>query len=177
MEIVILGIVVVVGIALILIYNQLVHAKVKVEEALSGIDVALSKRYNILSNLQSTVKGAAAHEKEVLMNISEFRSNALLNEKEKLNQEYDGVQQRLLAIAEAYPDLKVNANFLDLQRAIVDCEEHLQAARRFYNSNTAYYNEKRLSFPTNLLASLFNYQKKDYFMAQMLEKENVEINL
>lgn len=177
METIILAILLLIGGMGLILYNQLVHAKVKVEEALSGIDVALSKRYNVLMNLQSTVKGAAAHEKEVLMKITEFRSTALLNEKEKLNQEYDLVQQRLLALAEAYPDLKVNANFLDLQKAIVDCEEHLQAARRFYNSNTALYNEKMLSFPSNVLAGLFHYQKKDYFMAQTQEKKNVDINL
>lgn len=174
---IILIILIFVLIAAIVLYNGLIKARIKTEESLSGIDVALAKRYSVLSNLQTVVKAAAAHEKEVLRTITAFRKDMTLLAKEQLNQEYDQQQAALLALAEAYPELKVSENFLNLQQAIFDCEEHLQAARRFHNANTALYNEKIQVFPTNMMAGLLNYQKKEYFMAEAAERENVVTDL
>lgn len=162
MEIIFVLIVVVLILA-VSFYNQLIRSKAKVLESFSGIDVALEKRYSVLMNLNETVKAAAKHEENVLIKLVQCRSSMTLSEKESLNEQYNQTEKVLLAIAEAYPELKVNQNFIALQKAIVDCEEHLQAARRFYNANVSDYNVKIDAFPTNLFASMMNLEKARFF--------------
>lgn len=171
------AIVALVAVIIVMYYNSLQKAKVKVEEAKSGIDVALSKRYNVLINLIETVKGYAKHEKEVLTKITEIRASMNINELSDVNDEYNKVQKQLLLVAESYPELKASESFLHLQTSIFDCEEHLQAARRFYNSNVSHLNTLILSFPTNLFANAMDIQKADFFEADDSEKDSVKVQI
>ncbi|MEG0076968.1 LemA family protein [Anaerorhabdus sp.] len=171
---IIVAIIVVVGIS---IYNSIKVARIKVEEGASGIDVALAKRYDVITNLVECVKGYAKHEAETLENIIEARSSMTMKEKADCEEKYNNTQTKLLAIAEGYPDLKANENFLQLQRSIVDVEEHLQAARRLYNANVAYYNQRLETFPSNVVANMMKVTKEEYFQAAQEEKENVRIKL
>lgn len=174
---IILGVLVVLFVIAIVLYNGLVRIKNKCEEALSGIDVALSKRYNVLTNLQVTIKGAAAHEKEGLENITAYRAGLNVDDKTALANHYDAIQNKLLMVVESYPNLKVSENFLNLQNAIVDSEEHIQAARRFYNSNVSLYNQKVEIIPSSIIASMMNYKKFAYFVAEENEKDLVKVSL
>jgi len=155
-------------------YNELIRAKAKVEESFSGIDVALEKRYSVLVNLNETVKAAAKHERNVLVELVQCRSSMTLSEKEALNEQYAQTEKTLLALAEAYPELKANQNFIALQNAIVDCEEHLQAARRFYNANVSDYNVKIDAFPTNLFASMMKLEKAPFFKTENRDLPEVD---
>ena len=169
-------------ILLIIIYNyintlnSLKKLSLKVDEALSGIDVALSKRYNVLSKMMETVKGYTKHEKEVLFKTIEMRSNMNLSELKNAKNEMDENINQINMIIEKYPDLKANENFLALQKAIIDAEEHLQAARRLYNSNTSLYNEKVITFPSLIVAKIHHFKQNEYFEIEEKEK-NIKINL
>lgn len=159
------------------VYNGIIHAEVKIEEAKSGIDVALSKRYAILTNMQESVKGYMKHEKEVFEQLTKIRSSMTLTELSDLHQQYYSFEQKLMILSENYPELKASALFLDFQNAIVDCEEHLQAARRFYNSNVTLYNEKILMFPGSLVASWMHKERADFFEAEVSEKDKVQVSI
>lgn len=171
----VIGIVVILLVVIISIYNSIMIAKIKVEEGLSGIDVALSKRYDTLINLVEVVKGYAKHETETLEKVIEARKDMSIKEKANIGNQYVQTQSKLFAIAEGYPDLKANTNFLQLQNSIVDVEEHLQAARRLYNANVASYNEKLVVFPSNMIASMMNESKVEYFQTDEESKNNVSI--
>ncbi len=158
-------------------YNQIVHLEVKVEEAKSGIDVALAKRYAVLTNMQESVKGYIRHESEVLQQVVQLRKGMSIQE---MNQAYDDLNQihnRLIALIESYPEIKASDLFLDFQDAIVDCEEHLQASRRFYNANVTLYNEKIMMFPGSLFAQAMNKNRQEYFAADASERKNVEVSI
>lgn len=176
-------ILIIIGIILLIIIcnyintlNSLKKLSLKVDEALSGIDVALSKRYNVLSKMVETVKGYTKHEKEVLFKTIEMRSNMNLSELKNAKNEMDENINQINMIIEKYPDLKANENFLALQKAIIDAEEHLQAARRLYNSNTSLYNEKVITFPSLIVAKIHHFKQNEYFEIEEKEK-NVKINL
>ena len=165
-------------IALILVYlvimhNSILHAQMKVEESRSGIDVALAKRYAILTNMQESVKGYAKHESEVLQQITKIRKDMTLHQLSDINEQMDQLKGRLIALAESYPDLKASDLFGQFQDSIVDCEDHLQAARRFYNSNVTLYNEKLLMFPTSVMASFMKKEKAEFFEAGLDERGSV----
>lgn len=149
--------------AIVFLYNRLVYLRTKTEESFSGIDVALSKRCSLLSNLNETVKAAALHEENVIKELTVFMEQMTIQEKSELATIYQKETARLLALAENYPKLKGQENFLMLQREISDAEEHLQAARRFYNSNAAMYNQLLKSFPASLLARCFDFKEAEYF--------------
>ena len=170
----ILGVLAVCACAFGFMYNQIVHAQMKVEEARSGIDVALSKRYAVLTNMQESVKGYVKHEREVLEKMVQLRKGMSITEISELNHQMNQIEHRLIALAESYPDLKASELFSDFQDAVVDCEEHLQAARRFYNSNVTLYNEKLQMFPSNLVAGWMNKQTAEFFEAKAYEKENIQ---
>ena len=174
---VLIAIIVIVGFVYFSMYNAIKRLGIKVDEAESGIDVALAKRYAVLTNLLETVKGYAKHEKEVLVDIVKARKEMTLAEKEKCDQQNIEAQSKLFALQESYPDLKANENFMHLQKSIVDVEEHLQAARRMYNANVAAFNEKILTFPSNLVANTMDATKRDYFEANYDEKNNVNIKI
>lgn len=176
-------ILIIIGIILLIIIcnyintlNSLKKLSLKVDEALSGIDVALSKRYNVLSKMMETVKGYTKHEKEVLFKTIEMRSNMNLSELKNAKNEMDENINQINMIIEKYPDLKANENFLALQKAIIDAEEHLQAARRLYNSNTSLYNEKVITFPSLIVAKIHHFKQNEYFEIEEKEK-NIKINL
>lgn len=157
-------------------YNQFIRVKNKVDEALSGIDVALAKRYAILTNLVEVVKGYVQHEREVLVSLVKLRNGNMLNRVE-VDQNQLLAKEQLFALQEAYPELKANEQFLSLQAAIQDVEEHLAASRRMYNSNVSIYNDLVLSFPSNLIGNMINAGKMEYFIAKEEERENINITL
>ena len=152
---------------LIVIYNGLVRRKNLMKEAWSGIDVQLKRRANLIPNLIETVKGYMAHEKEVLNNITELRSRSMksddVGEKGRLEGELSRSLANLFAVAENYPDLKANQNFLDLQKQLSEIEDQIQMARRYYNGTVRNFNIQIESFPSNIVANMFNFKQADFF--------------
>lgn len=148
-------------------YNGLVRLKNRTKEAWADIDVQLKRRYDLIPNLVETVKGYASHEKEVFAKVTEARSRAMgaqtVKEKGEAENFLSGTLKTLFAVAESYPNLKASVNFLELQRELRDTENKVQAARRFYNGNVRDLNIKIESFPTNLVAQIFSFQKMELF--------------
>ncbi len=155
--------------------NSLKTSIVKIEEAESGIDVALTKRYDVLTKMLETVKGYAKHEKETIIEAINMRRGMSLPEKNEVNAKMDSAFSKLNILAENYPDLKASENFKALQLSIADVEEHLQAARRLYNSTVSSYNQRIVTFPTSLVASMTHHTKKEFFEAEETKKQDVEI--
>jgi len=176
---IILAVIAVVVIAIIAIYNGLVRLKNRTDEAWSDIDVQLKRRYDLIPNLVSTVKGYAAHEKEVFEKVTEARSRAMNagmgSEKAEAENMLSGTLKSLFAVAENYPELKANQNFLELQRELTDTEDKIQASRRFYNTNVRDLNTKIETFPSNLIASMMGFSKREFFEAAEAEKEPVKV--
>ena len=176
MGIILLVILVVIVLAVVGMYNGLVRLKNRVDEAWSDIDVQLKRRHDLIPNLVSTVKGYAAHEKEVFEKVTQARANAIsagtgsVENKMQAENMLSGALKSLFAVAEAYPDLKANQNFLELQRELTDTEDKIMAARRFYNGNVRDFNTKLQVFPTNLMASTLGFVKRDFFEAEEGEK-------
>ena len=160
--------------------NSLRQLEVKVEEAESGIDVALTKRFDVLTKLVNTVKGYAKHEAETFENVTKWRQGLpkklSLEEKQEFMQKMDAVQSGINVAVEAYPDLKAEKVFSNLQKSIADVEEHLQAARRLYNSNVSTVNTKIVTFPTSIVAGMIGMSKKEFFEAESAKREDVEIS-
>ncbi len=166
---IILGVIVLVALYLVFVYNGLVRARQMAEEAWSGIDVQLKRRADLIPNLIETVKGYAAHEKSTLEEVVELRNKAQAvpagdvagrAQAEGLLGQALG---RVMALAEAYPDLKANQNFSELQASLETMESEIQMARRYYNGAARDLNVKVESFPSNLVAGQFGFQKKEYF--------------
>ncbi len=160
----------------IAIYNGFVRLVNRVKEAWADIDVQLKRRYDLIPNLVETVKGYAAHEKTAFENVTKARAMALgaqsLEEKGKAENMLTGALKSIFAIAEAYPQLKANENFLELQRELSDTENKIQAARRFYNTNVRDLNIKIDSFPSNIVARMFNFQKQEFFELEQEEAKD-----
>lgn len=175
--IVIAVIVLVVIIAYISISNNLNKAVVKIDEASSGIDVALTKRYDVLTKMMDVVKAYAKHEEEVLVKTIELRQGMSTKEQQEANNNMDEAFKKINIIAENYPELKSNENYNTLQKSITDVEEHLQAARRLYNANVSSLNQMIVSFPSSVIASSKGMTKRDFFEADSAKKEDVKINL
>ncbi|HEY4493048.1 MAG TPA: LemA family protein [Candidatus Paceibacterota bacterium] len=148
-------------------YNGFVRLVNRVKEAWSDIEVQLKRRYDLIPNLVSTVKGYATHESSAFEKVTEARAKALSagtpHEKAAAENMLTGALKSVFAISEAYPDLKANVNFLELQRELSDTENKIQASRRFYNTNVRDLNIKIESFPSNLVASIFRFEKKEFF--------------
>jgi len=148
-------------------YNSFVTRKNRVAEAWSDIEVQMKRRYDLIPNLVETVKGYAAHEQGVLENVTKARATAMgaqtLDERKAAENNLTGTLKSLFAVAESYPDLKANKNFLELQQELSDTENKIQAARRFYNSNVRDYNTLAESFPGNIIAGYFKFEKKEFF--------------
>lgn len=157
--------------------NKLNRAVVKIDESLSGIDVALTKRYDVLTKMIDVVKSYAKHEQETLFEVIKLRENMSIKEKNEANHLMDENFKKINIVAENYPELKSSENYKTLQQSIADVEEHLQAARRFYNSNVSLYNQLLVSFPTSSVASMKGMTKKDFFEADESKKEDVKIDL
>lgn len=164
---IIIGIVVLLVLWIILGYNGLVSKVNRTKEAWADIDVQLKRRYDLIPNLVETVKGYATHEREAFENVTAARSAAMQAgtpaAKAQAENALTGTLKSLFAVAEAYPDLKANQNFLELQRQLGDTEDKIQAARRFYNSNVQDLNTSIQSFPGNLIANTFHFQSMQLF--------------
>ena len=159
----------------ILMYNSLVVARQRVREGASDIDTMLKRRYDLIPNLVETVKGYAKHEKETLEQVVSARSNAmnvqgLGNDKSKAENVLSETLKSIFALSENYPDLKANQNFLELQQEISDTENKIQASRRFYNTVVLALNTKVESFPTNIIARIFKFEKEKFFELDEAEK-------
>lgn len=149
------------------LYNRLVSLKNNRENAFADIDVQLKLRFDLVENLVNTVKGYATHEKETLQNLTDARTSFLhangVEGKLEANNQLTGALKSLFAVAENYPDLKANQNFLELQTELSDIENKLAAARRFFNSATREYNTSIQSFPSNLIANHFGFTQVEFF--------------
>lgn len=164
-------IIIVVVVVLVLViaglYNGLVRANVRVQEAWSDITVQLKRRYDLIPNLVNTVKGYATHEKEVFEQVTAARANALnaqgVAETAKAENQFQQTLKSLFAVAEAYPDLKASQNFQDLQAQLTDTEDKIQAARRFYNGSARDLNIKIQTFPTNIFAGMLGFKPREFF--------------
>ena len=177
--VILLVIVAVIAIAIIGMYNGLIRLKNRVEEAWSDIDVQLKRRYDLIPNLINTVKGYAAHEREVFEKVTLARTQAMnagsTKDKAEAENALSGTLKTLFAVSENYPELKANQNFLELQRELTDTEDKIMAARRFYNGNVRDFNTKIEVFPTNIFAGMLNFTKRDFFEAGEGERENVKV--
>ncbi|MDD3085292.1 MAG: LemA family protein [Candidatus ainarchaeum sp.] len=180
---IILGVLLLVIIFLISIYNGLIRLKNRVDEAWSDIDVQLKRRYDLIPNLVETVKGYAAHERETLEKVIKARNDAMalqnssnVNEKLQAENNLSSTLKSIFALSENYPDLKANQNFLELQRELADTENKIQAARRFYNSNVKDFNTKLQVFPTNIIAKQLGFTARNFFeITEAVEKENIQV--
>ena len=170
-------ILVVLGLFVLITYNSLVSKKHKVAQARSSIDVYLNQRFDLIPNLVETVKGYAKHEKEIFEETMKLRTSYFnskdLDEASKLNSNCNSI----IAIAENYPELKANENFLSLQKSLSKMENQLQAARRLYNIEVTDYNTKLNVVPTNIIAKLFNFKEEKLFEIEEYKKENIEIDI
>lgn len=176
--IIVIGIIIlIIVIWCISVSNRFNRLNIKIEESVSGIDVALTKRYDVLTKMIEVVKGYIKHEKEVIFKVVELRNNMTIKERNDANSSMDESFNKINLLSEDYPDLKASENFKILQRSIVDVEEHLQAARRLYNSNVSSYNELLLSFPSSIIAGVKHLKKKDFFAAKEEEKDNVNVEI
>ena len=173
------GLVLIVLIYILALYNGLVTLRVRIKEAWSGIEVQLKRRSSLIPNLIETVTGYAKHEKSVFENVTNARSAMLSakNPKQAAAAEnmLAGALKTLFAVAEAYPDLKASDNFKELQEELSDTETKIAASRQFYNSNVMDYNTKIQVFPSMLIARLFNFQKEDFFEADEAAKEEIKV--
>ncbi len=171
----ILGVLLIAGIAM---YNGLVRSNVRVDEAWSDITVQLKRRYDLIPNLVNTVKGYATHEKEVFEKVTQARANALgaqgVADTAKAENQFQEALKSIFAVAEAYPDLKANQNFQQLQAEIVDTEDKIQASRRFYNGAARDLNTKIKTFPTLIFANMLGFKVREFFEVE--EGENAVIN-
>lgn len=155
--------------------NAIKRSELKIEEAESGIDVALTKRYDVLTKMLDTVKGYQQHERTTLTELVKLRSGMSMDEKNEANRSMEQVTKEINLIAENYPELKSSANFMELQKAITDVEEHLQAARRLYNANVNAYNAKIVVFPNSIVAQQMHASKKAFFEAEESKRQDVKM--
>ncbi|MGH7218108.1 MAG: LemA family protein [Candidatus Microsaccharimonas sp.] len=164
---IILGVVALLAIFVWATYNSLVTLRVRVEEAWSDISVQLKRRLDLIPNLIETVKGYAKHESGVFTAVTEARANVVnangVKETAAAENQLEGALKSLFAVAESYPDLKANENFVELQRELVDTEDKIQGARRFYNSGVTNLNTKIQTFPANVVAGMFGFKNRDFF--------------
>lgn len=163
------------------VFNSLKTLQILVKEGWSGIDVQLKKRFDLIPNLVESVKGYASHEKELFSKVAELRSGMMNvgNDPEKLGQlegELRGTLKTLFAVAEAYPELKANENFLRLQSSLQEIENELESARRYYNGAVRDLNSKIVVFPNNFVASMFGIKEGKFFeIMNAAERENVKV--
>lgn len=175
----VLGVIVAIVAIVVLWYigtmNSLRAMELKVDEADSGIDVALAKRYDVLTKQLAVVKEYASHESKVLYETIQLRRGMSMAEKKDVVDKMNQVSGQIQLTAEAYPELKSSDNFMALQNSITDVEEHLQAARRLYNSNVTAYNTKIIMFPASLIANSLAMTKRDLFEVETYKRNDVEM--
>lgn len=174
---------IIVGILLLYIwmtYNSLATAKLRISEALSHIDVQLKRRTDLIPNLIETVKGYAKHEKELLENVTKARTSLMkadsTEDKAKANNMLSDTLKSLFAVSENYPQLKANENFAKLQDELADTENKIAASRQFYNSNVLGFNTQIATFPSSVIANLFNFKVAEFFTATEEERKSVKVS-
>lgn len=177
---IILGAVGLLALWLMTAYNGLIRLKNHTDEAWSDIDVQLKRRYDLIPNLVETVKGYAGHEKQLFENVTAARTAAMNAQGPQAKGEADlglsGALKSLFAVAEAYPQLRANENFAQLQAELAETENKIQAARRFYNGNVRDFNTRVQQFPTNLIAGMFGFKDREFFeLEQEAAKEPVAV--
>lgn len=161
-----------------LTYNGLVSLRVKVDEAWSDITVQLKRRLDLIPNLIETVKGYAAHESTVFENVTRARAEAMqatgVEATANAENQLEGALKSLFAVSESYPDLKASANFMELQKELIDTEDKIQAARRFYNNGVMQLNTKIQMFPNNFVAQMFKFDSRAFFELDEAEQKRAE---
>lgn len=165
---------------LVVVYNSLVSLKVRIKEAWSQIDVQLKRRIDLIPNIVETVKAYAKHEKEVFENVTKARS-ALMGAKDpksagKADTELSGALKSLFAVAEAYPELKAQEGFINLQKELSDTEDKVAYSRQFFNSVVRSFNEKLVVFPTNIVGNMLGFKEQEFFEATEKEREAVKVD-
>ncbi len=164
---------------IVAVYNGLITLRNRAKEAFSDIDVQLKRRYDLIPNLVETVKGYAAHEREVFEKVTEARTRAMgaqtLKEKGEAENVLSGTLKTLFAVSENYPQLRASENFQKLQDELTDTENKIQAARRFYNTNVRDLNIKIETFPANFVANIFGFKQMEFFGVKEGEKEPVKV--
>ena len=178
---IILAIVVILVIAIISMYNDLVSRRVKVDNAWSQIDVQLQRRFDLIPNFVETVKGYAAHESETFEKITELRTSwanaQTVTEKAELDNQLSGALKTIMAVSENYPDLKANQNFSELSEELRNTENKISFSRQFYNDSVTMYNEKLQLFPSNIIANMFNFKPRELFAVENNEaRKNVKVD-
>ena len=178
---IILAIVVIIIIAIIAIYNSLVTMRQRVKNAWSQIDVQLQRRFDLIPNLVETVKGYMEHEADVLAKVTDLRSSwanaKSVDEKAKLDNQLSESLKTIMAVAENYPDLKANQNFSELQTELTNTENKISYSRQFYNDTVTRYNTKLEMFPSNVIASVFNFKSEELFeVADAAARQNVKVD-
>lgn len=178
---IILAVVAIIVIAVIALYNSLVQARIKVDNAWSQIDVQLQRRFDLIPNFVETVKGYVAHESETFEKIAELRTSwanaESVSEKASLDGELSNALKTIMAVSESYPDLKANQNFSELSEELRNTENKISFARQFYNDSVTIYNTKLEVFPSNLIAKMFNFKARDLFETESAEaRKNVKVD-
>ena len=161
----------------IFMYNRLIRSRNILNEAWSGIDVQLKRRHDLIPNIIETVKGYVKHERKVLEEITNLRSRlaspGTVQEKGQVENSFSQALKSIFALAEAYPDLKANQNFIELQHTLADAEEQIQLARRYYNGAARDYNTMVQSFPGNIMARMFGFSKAEFFEIELATEREV----
>ncbi len=155
--------------------NAFSRAKVKIAEADSGIDVALQKRYDLLTKAVNAAKGYIKHESQTFAKVIELRKGMSMDQKAQAVRQLDELKSNINVVAENYPQLRSSEVFVSLQSSIADSEEHLQAARRLYNANVSHYNQMRVVFPSSIIASMGGHTEKPFFVTEEGKRKDVDI--
>ncbi len=178
----IIGIVVLLGLFGVVIYNSLISLRNRVDNAWAQIDVQLKRRHDLIPNLVETVKGYASHEKETLEAVTNARSAAMAGQAQgdvaktaQAENMLSGALKSLFALSESYPDLKANQNFLQLQEELTSTEDRIAYARQFYNDEVRKFNTKIETVPSNIVAKMLNFQQREYFEVEGGEREPVQV--
>ena len=178
---ILIGVIAVILIYFLITYNKLINLKNRVEEAFSTMDVYLKKRWDLIPNLVETVKGYAKHEKDTLNEIVSLRNKSYDNmtnsDKLLANNKVTKDISRLMLLAESYPDLKANQNFIDLSKQLTKLEEDIANSRKYYNGTIRLMNNMVEMFPSNIVAKILGYKQLKMFEAKQEEKENIKVNL
>ncbi len=178
---IILAVIILIIIYAFILYNNFISLDNKVKEAFSTMDVYLKKRWDLIPNLVETVKGYAKYEEETLTRVTKLRNtvyNEMTNDEKIINnEELSSDVSKIMALKEAYPELKANENFIDLSNKLTKIEDDIANARKYYNGTIRIYNNKVQMFPNNIFAKIFGYKTKRMFEASLEDKQNIKIEL
>lgn len=177
---IVLAIIVILGLFLIAVYNSLIILKNKVDEAWADIDTQLKRRWDLIPNMVETVRGYTKHERGVFENVTKARSEAMQaktpDEKARAENMLTDTLKSLFAVAENYPELKANQNFMDLQATLREVEDKIQMSRRYYNGTVREFNTKLEVFPNNLVAGILGFKRREFFEIADEERKNVKVD-